>query len=114
MSLPEALDEAGLESEDLNSPGWLGVSAGGFWDTEEEVGAFDFLLVLASVPSVCAGESLDARERGVVLEVEVGVDFVVSPDFFGWVDLAEETQEKERREKLDFFFPSGAPVSTHR
>lgn len=80
------------------------------------MGVFDFLLVLASVPSVCAGESFDARERGVVLEVEVEVevDFVVSPDFFGWEDLAEEMQEKERRENLDIFFPSGAPVSTHR
>lgn len=48
--------------EDFNSPGWHGVSAGAFWGTWEEMGVFDFRLLLASVPSVCAAESLDARE----------------------------------------------------
>lgn len=42
--------------------------------------------------------------------------FVVNPVFFGWEDLAEEKQEQEKegREKLDFFFPPGTLVSSHR
>lgn len=118
--LPEALDEAGLESEErgkvLESAGWLGVSVETFRVPEEEVGASDFRLVV-SLPSDCAAAPA-SLERGRGVEVEVGVEvvFAVPPVFFGWEDLAEkkQKQEKVRRERHTVkLFPPGAPVSSH-
>lgn len=98
-SLPEALDEAGLVSEergkDFKSPGWLGVSVETFWVTKEDVGASDFRLVVVSFPFDCAA-SLE-RGRGVEVEVGVEVFFVVPPVFFGWEVLAEEKQKQEKK-----------------
>lgn len=58
------------------------------------MGVSDFRLVLASVPPVCAVASLDRRERGVEMEVEAAVVFVVHTVFFACEDLAEEKKKR--------------------
>lgn len=99
-SLAEALGDRssvfGELWEDFESLGWLGVSAAALealWGNEEAWES-DFRLGFASFPLLCAAAapaSLDTLDR--VVAVEVGMVFVVHPVFFGWEDLAEETQK---------------------